>query len=144
MRTYSRKLRSRNYGKLRQTREIGVITNVEREAHNHLLNRLTDKRKEERERKFTPPTTLPLVWAVCLCPFVLMVARIFTFVFSLPLLPPSTFAVPSSSGSGDGTLELSTELAVVVFAVNPGSMADNTLFQGTTSFDFPHSWSSPS
>ena len=80
--------------------EIGVINKLEIEAHNHLFNRLTDNSKEEREHKFTPPETLPLVCAVCPCPFVVMVARIFPFIFSLPPLPPSTFAIPSSSGSG--------------------------------------------
>ena len=73
-----------------------MIATVEIEAYNHLLNRLTDNGKEEREPKFTPPATLPLVCAACPCPFVLMVAPIFTFVFSLPLPPPSTFAAPQA------------------------------------------------
>ena len=55
---------------------------------------------------FRPPPTLPLVFAACPCPFMFMVACIFPFIFSLLPQPPSTFAVPSSSGSGDGTLEL--------------------------------------
>ena len=80
--------------------EIGVIDKLEIEAHHHLFNRLTDNSKEEREHKFTPPETLSLVCAVCPCPFVLIVAHVFPFIFSLPPLPPSTFAIPSSSGSG--------------------------------------------
>ena len=50
------------------------------------------------------------------------------------LLPAATATLNLRS-----TLEHPTELAVVVFAVKPGSMADNPLLQcgGTTSFDFP-------
>ena len=76
------------------TSEIGVIDKLEIETHNHLFHRLTDNSKEEREHKFTPPETLSLVCAVCPCPFVLMVARIFPFIFSLPRELTRTLQLP--------------------------------------------------